>query len=264
MTLLYSMEVPASSVRRSPFQLRPVKYHTREYIQLRNSIDRQGILQPILVRERDGGYEIIDGAHRFECACDLRMDLVPVHAVEMTDQQVLAAQISANTQRIQTLDADLARRIWKISKQLPVHELAHQLGKSVSWVKRVCGMEKLRPEIMELFDTGKVTFRKAYLLSHLPRENQMECWPLDEPELQYVVREVKASGRVPPRQEITPMYRSLQQTLEELRKPCEAGRIILNETDSSPLEVWKAALRWVTQMDDETRSRRISKLRYKE
>lgn len=264
MTLLSGMEVPVSSVKRSPFQLRPVKCHTREYTQLRNSIDRQGVLQPILVRERDGGYEIIDGAHRFECACDLRLESIPVLVTDMSDQEVLSAQIAANTQRIQTLDSDLARRIWRITKHIPVEEVAYKLGKSVSWVKHVCGMEKLRPQIMNLFDSGKVTFRKAYLLSHIPRDYQMECCTLDEAELQHVVRELKASGRVPPRQTISPMYRSLQQTIVEMENPTEAGRIILNETDGSPVEVWKAALRWACQMDHETKNRRISKLRSKE
>lgn len=253
------MKVPINSLRRSPFQLRSVKPHTREYAQLRNSIDRQGILQPILVRKVGDEYEIIDGAHRFECACDLKMDTIPVLEVEMADQEVLAAQISANTQRIQTLDSDLARRIWKITKHMSVEEVAYQLGKSVSWVKQVCGMEKLRPEVLTLFDRGEVTFRKAFLLSHIPRSNQLECWSLDESELQYVVRQVKSSGRVPPRQTISPMYRSLQQTISEVDNPIEAGRIILNETDSSPVEVWKAALRWVCQMDERTRSRRIYK-----
>lgn len=204
-------------------------------------------------------FEIIDGAHRYECACDLNLEEIPVLAVDMTDQQVLAAQISANTQRIRTLDYDLARRIWKISKRIPIDQLAYELGKSISWVKQVCGMEKLCPEVMSLFDGGKVSFRKAYLLSHIPRKHQMQAWGLDESELQYVVREVKSSGRMPPRQEISPMYRSLRQTLDELNEPNEAGRIILNETDGSPIEIWKAALRWVVQVDEKTKLRRIKK-----
>lgn len=56
------------------------------------------------------------------------------------------------------------------------------------------------------------------------------------------------------------MYRSLQQTLAELDQPNIAGRLILNETDGSPVQVWKAALRWVVQMDKESQNRRISKL----
>lgn len=201
-------------------------------------------------------FEIVDGAHRHEAALDLRLPTVPCLIIDLTDQQVLEAQVAANDQRIKTLDADLAQRIWKISKKMPAEQLAYNIGRSVSWVKQVCGMEKLTPETLNLFDLGHITFRQAYLLSNIPREHQAECVGLPEAELQHILRELKTHGRLPERRVVCPIYRPLRKVLNELEQPNEAGRIILNETDQSPLEVWKAALRWVTQMDQKTFERR--------
>lgn len=258
--IIWCMEIDPKLLKRSPFQLRSVRKTTRAYCQLRSSVKRQGILQPILIRD----FEIVDGAHRHEVALDLRLPTVPCLRRELTDEEVLAAQVAANTQRIKTLDADLAKRLWKITKKMPIDQVAYNMGRSTSWVHKVCGLEKLTAESLELFDRGGITFRQAYLLSNIPRKYQGECLGLPEAELQHIVRELKASGRLPDRRIVSPMYRPLGSVLEEMERPNIAGRIIMNETDHSPIEIWKAALRWVTQMDGETLERREKRSRMDE
>ena len=248
----------AKLLHRSPFQLRPVRKQTVEYLQLRASIKQHGILQPVLVRITERGHEIIDGAHRHECALDLNLD-VPTHVVEMTDEQVLQVQVVANEQRIKTLDADLVKRLWKITRDMDHRIVASQMGKSLSWVKNVCQMERLTPTSLQLFDRGKLTFRQAVLLARIPRSYQEQCWGLDESQLQHVVRSLKVDGVMPSPQRVTPMYRPLRQVIDEFERPSDAGLIILNETDGSPVEIWKAALRWVCQMDAATLARREKK-----
>ena len=250
------MVMNPKEIRRSPFQLRPVKKHTVEYLGLKRSIARHGILQPILIRN---GNEIIDGAHRHECALDLNMEDVPVHIIDMTDQEVLEAQVIANEQRVATLDAYLARRLWRICRNMDHREVASRIGKSVSWVKQVCQLERLTPATLALLDQGKLTFRQSVLLARIPRKHQEQCWSMDEPQLQYVVRKLKADGVMPTIVDVTPMYRPIRHVMDEQERPVEAGRIIMNETDQSPVEVWKAALRWAIQMDSDTYGRRLRK-----
>lgn len=248
----------ANLIRRSPFQLRPVKKHTVAYLQLRKSIEKYGILQPLLVRETTSGLEIIDGAHRHECALDLRID-APIHIVKMSDVQVLEAQVIANEQRIKTLDSDIVKRLWKISKNLDHRELAASLGKSLSWLKAVCGLERLTPATLDLWNSGKFTFRQAILLSRIPRKQQHSCWFMDESQLQHVVRSLKIVGVKPSVIDVTPTYRPIQFVIDELQSPSDAGLIILNETDGRPVEIWKAALRWVLQMDKTSFNKRKKK-----
>jgi len=253
------MSMNPKDIVRSPFQLRPVRKQTLDYVCLRNSIKNQGILQPILIRKTHRGWEIIDGAHRHECALDLNIDDVPVHIVDMTDEEVLEAQVSANVQRVRTLDADLARRLWRITKKLDHKVVANRMGKSLSWVKMVCQMERLTPMSLELYEDGKISFRHAVLLARIPRSNQEQCWGLDIAQLRHVIRQLKTQGRTNTEVGLTPMYRPIIHVINEADNPTEAGRIILNETDSSPVQVWKAALRWATQMDRDTKARREKK-----
>jgi len=227
---------------------------------LRASIDKQGLLQPILIRVTHRGYEVVDGAHRLECALDLRLDDIPVLERDMTDEEVLAAQVSANVQRVKTLDADLARRLWRITKDMDHRVVANRMGKSLSWVKMVCQLERLSTKSLRLFDLGKLTFRQAVLLARIPRPHQEQCWGLSVDELRHVVRQLKTSGRINTQQSVTPMYRPILKVIDELERPTEAGRIILNDTDGSPVAVWKAALQWVLQMDRDTFERRSKKL----
>jgi ParB/RepB/Spo0J family partition protein len=247
-----------NSIHRSPFQLRPVRKHTVAYLGLRNSIRTHGVLQPVLVRETERGTELIDGAHRHECCLDLNLDC-PVRVVNMTDEQVLEVQVIANEQRIETLDADLVKRLWKLSKRMDHKTLANRLGKSISWLKQVCQLERLTPYSMELLDKGKLTFRQAVLLSRVPRENQEQCWGMDEAQLQHVIRCLKLEGRMPTVVGVTPYYRPIRQVVEESERPLYAGQIIMNETNGNPIEIWKAALRWAMQMDSETFGRRLKK-----
>jgi ParB/RepB/Spo0J family partition protein len=247
-------------IHRSPFQLRPVRTHTLEFVQLKDSIVRsKGLLQPILVRpsSRHGGYEIVDGAHRHEVYIQLRWFDIPAHVREMTDEEVLRAQVAANVQRIQTLDSDLVKRLVRMAKHTDIRIIASSLGKSVSWVEQVCRFENLKPQVLKLFESGELGFRKAVLLSRIPRKHQMECLGLDEWQLRSVINKLKTERIFEtPRAPGSPIFRPLHAVMSEVEQPHEAGRIIASETDGSPIEIWKAALRWVVQLDKQSKKRR--------
>ena len=67
--------------------------------ELAESIAKQGILQPILVRKVGKKYQIIAGERRFRAAKIAGLSEVPCHVVEMDDNQALEAQITENLQR---------------------------------------------------------------------------------------------------------------------------------------------------------------------
>lgn len=252
--------VKTKEVHRSPFQLRPVRVMTLEFVQLRDSIIKsKGLLQPILVRPsvRFDGYEVVDGAHRLEVYKQLKWEEIPAHIREMSDEEVLSAQVAANIQRIQTLDADLVRRLSRMAKYAPIEMIASKMGKSVSWVEQVCRFENLLPKILKLFESKQVSFRKAVLLSRLPRKYQMECLGLDEYQIRSVINRLKSEKLFEaPSPTLSPIFRQLHRVMEELEKPIEAGRVIALESNRSPVEVWKAALRWVVQLDKQSLEKR--------
>src|SRR3990167_9038450 len=57
--------------------------------ELISSIKEKGVLQPILVRKKDSGYEVIAGERRLRAAKALNMNEIPVIVREATDQEAL-------------------------------------------------------------------------------------------------------------------------------------------------------------------------------
>jgi ParB family chromosome partitioning protein len=64
------------------------------------SIERHGVLEPLLVRaRRDGGFELISGERRFHAALRAGLEEVPCVELELTDQQALEIALIENLQR---------------------------------------------------------------------------------------------------------------------------------------------------------------------
>jgi ParB family chromosome partitioning protein len=86
-------------------QLAPGKYQPRTQMdteslqELADSIKAQGLMQPILVREVDSGYEIIAGERRWRAAQLAGMSEIPVLLREVTDDAVAAMALIENIQR---------------------------------------------------------------------------------------------------------------------------------------------------------------------
>src|SRR5687768_18161452 len=75
------------SIRPSPFQ--PRKEFSAEALQeLAESIKAQGVIQPLIVRERNGGFELIAGERRWRAAQLLGLKEVPAIVREADDRTV--------------------------------------------------------------------------------------------------------------------------------------------------------------------------------
>src|SRR3954469_21290947 len=96
--------IPLSRIRENPVALRPVDKTSEEYKGLVDSVRRNGILNPISVREvpnpdpndKEPLYSVVDGLHRFTAAGDAGLESIPAQIVTKTDADVLEAQIVAN------------------------------------------------------------------------------------------------------------------------------------------------------------------------
>ena len=86
-------------------RIRPNRYQPRRRFdpldleELRDSIREQGILQPLLVRNDDDGYEIIAGERRFRAAKLAGLKKVPVVVRQVDDVDMLEISIIENIQR---------------------------------------------------------------------------------------------------------------------------------------------------------------------
>src|SRR5881296_1931877 len=90
--------IPLDRIRPCPFQ--PRKEFPQEALQeLADSIKEQGIIQPLIVREKAGVYELIAGERRWRAAQLLDLKHVPVLVRQAEDRAVLELALIENLQR---------------------------------------------------------------------------------------------------------------------------------------------------------------------
>lgn len=180
------IEVKLTDIHRSPIALRTVDKESQAYIEMRDSIALRGIIQKIIIRENlhddiKEPYLLGDGDHRFTCAEDLGWDTIKaINLGPITDQEALEIQMILNSHNISTQTAQYGkqlRRIFKNHSDLQLEAQAQRIGKSVQWIKKMMGLDKLHPDLTKMVDDGIINATKAMSLCQLPLTEQIhEAW----------------------------------------------------------------------------------------
>ncbi len=173
--------IALKEIRENPVALRQVNRTTEAYMELVDSIKKEGVLNPIVVRPMtdpttgDKFYGLIDGLHRYTASMDAGLTDIPAHIKSMEDAQVLISQIITNIHKIETRPVEYSKQLQKILAQDPLltaASLAAQLGKSVTWLSERLGLLKLDDSLKNLVDEGKINLSNAFSLARLPKEEQ--------------------------------------------------------------------------------------------
>ncbi len=278
----YLDEIDLSRLSRCPIQLRAVRKHTLEYIQLRDSIRAFGQLVPILARPkpgRPGDFEPVDGANRYEILDDLRAPKALCVVQEMTDAEVLRFQIVAHATRIETTPMEYAHRLWQIAnieQTLTIHEIAHSLHQTVDWVQRMMRLVNLGPKAREALHTQRLSVSAAIELAKLPIEQQDTLLPLgdnlDAREFRDLLRREARHNRQRTKQvrvsklpcDTEPSLRHIPEVLHELNTPTVAASILTRAGATTALDGWKACLSWVWSIDPASVERRTKRRQQRE
>ena len=96
-------EIPLGRIRQSPHQPR-VRFDAEELATLTASIREHGVLQPILVTETVGGYQLVTGERRLRAAMDAGLERIPAIVRQLDDRAQLEIALVENLQR-EDLDA---------------------------------------------------------------------------------------------------------------------------------------------------------------
>ena len=112
---------------------------------LAESIKRQGQLQPILVRPKDGRYELIAGERRYRASKLAGKSSITAFIREIADDQVEDAQLAENIQRENLTQLEIAK---KLKRDLDaaggsLEKLAKQHSKSKPWLSKMLGLLEL-------------------------------------------------------------------------------------------------------------------------
>ena len=194
------------------FRNHPFKMETNtELCELMRSIEKEGVLVPLLVRTNPygDGFEVISGHRRKEAALWAGKTEVPVVIRELDDDQAVVAMVDSNLHR-ENLKPSEKAFAYRMKLEAMKHQrkkvladdiilaqveprpakkergnviygamrsnelLAKQAGKSVAQIKRYIRLTNLIPKILNMVDEGKIAFTVAVELSYLKEEEQYE------------------------------------------------------------------------------------------
>jgi len=183
-----SGEVQQLDVRR----LIPNRHQPRQHFddaslkELAESIRKQGVVQPVLVRRNpQGGYELIAGERRWRAAQMAGLNTIPAIIKEVSDAEMLQLALIENLQRQDLNPLEAARGYQRLTKQfqLTQDEVAATVGKERSTVANYLRLLTLPDAVKSALGDGALTFghAKAILsLSHAAAQQQLAQRILDE------------------------------------------------------------------------------------
>jgi ParB family chromosome partitioning protein len=165
--------VALDRIQPCPFQ--PRKDFSPETLrELADSIKEQGIVQPLIVRERAGHLELIAGERRWRAAQLLGLKEVPVILREADDRAVLELALIENLQRENLNAIEEAQGYSQLIDQfqLKQEEVATKVGKSRAVVANALRLLKLPPSIQASIREGRLSVGHAKVILGLATETQ--------------------------------------------------------------------------------------------
>ena len=143
-----------------------------ELAELADSIRQNGVLQPLLVRDRGDYYEIVAGERRYQAARAAGLDEVPVVIRDVSDDDVFKLALIENLQRSDLSPLEEANGYRQLirEKGLTQEELARILSKSRSTITNTLRLLDLPDEVQELVETGRLTAGHARAILAVPDE----------------------------------------------------------------------------------------------
>jgi ParB family transcriptional regulator, chromosome partitioning protein len=163
------LRVPLARIKPSPLQ--PRKDFTPESLQeLAASIREQGIVQPLIVREKADHYELIAGERRWRAAQSLNLAEVPVIVRDADDRSVLELALIENLQRENLNPMEEAVGYSQLIEQFQLRQedVATKVGKSRVAVANALRLLKLAPELQAYVRDGRLSVGHAKVLLSLP------------------------------------------------------------------------------------------------
>lgn len=167
--------VALSRIVPCPFQ--PRKDFSPEALgELADSIKEQGIVQPLIVRERNGHFELIAGERRWRAAQLAGLAEVPVILRQADDRAVLELALIENLQRENLNPIEEAQGYSQLVEQfqLTQEEVASKVGKSRVVVANTLRLLKLPAEVQSYLRDGRLSVGHAKVILGLTAESQQK------------------------------------------------------------------------------------------
>ena len=170
-------ELPVEFLQRGQYQPRK-DMNPAALDELAESIRRQGIMQPIMVRALLGkdSYEIVAGERRWRAAQMAGLSTVPVIVKVISDEDAIALALIENIQREDLNAMEEALALTRLQEEFGYTqtEVAEAVGKPRSTVANLMRLTALQPEVALLLERGDIDMGHGRALLGLGGEHQLE------------------------------------------------------------------------------------------
>ena len=218
------------------------KFDEDALLELSESIKQFGVLQPLLVTERDDYYEIIAGERRWRAAKLAGVKEVPVIIKKLTEQEIMEISLIENIQREDLNPIEEAQAYKRLLTEfnLKQDEVAERVSKSRTAVTNAMRLLKLNDKVQQmLIDEMLTTGHARALLAIEDQEKQYEVAQRifdeklsvrDTEKLMKNLQNEKADVTIPANK-IDPQLRAIYNDLEEQMKAMLGTKVFINPKD---------------------------------
>lgn len=165
--------IDVKDIQRGTWQPR-TEFDEDALAELAESITAQGLIQPILLRARAGGYELIAGERRWRAAQIAGLKTIPAIVREMDDSTAAAVTLIENIQREDLNPLEEARALQRLQTEFDMthQQVAESVGRSRASVSNLLRLLDLDSRVADMLATGKIEMGHARALLSLDEEDQ--------------------------------------------------------------------------------------------
>ncbi len=161
--------LPIDRIEPNPLQPRTI-FQPDRLQELAQSIKANGIIQPLVVRPRPGGYQLVAGERRWRAAKLAGLAEVPAFVQEISDDRLLEITLVENIQREDLNAIEVAQAFDRLIRELKLshEEIAERTGKDRTTITNTLRLLKLPPEVQQLVAEHRLSMGHARAILGLP------------------------------------------------------------------------------------------------
>ena len=170
--------IPIRDISPNPYQPR-LEFNQKDLEELANSIKKNGLIQPIIVRPSSiFGYELIAGERRLRASELAGLDKIPSIIKELSNQESMQQAVVENLQRSNLNPIEEAKAYQQLldKNQMTHEELAQYMGKSRPYITNCLRLLNLPSFLIQALETDNLSQGHARLLLTLDSSDKQEYW----------------------------------------------------------------------------------------
>jgi ParB family chromosome partitioning protein len=154
--------VPIEQIDPNPDQPRQVMGDLSE---LMASIAEKGIIEPLVVRQREGRYQIVAGERRYQAAVQVGLKEIPVVVRDVDDTEIIELALVENLQRKDLTAFEEAEAMHALIERCGYthEELARKLGKSRTGITETLAIHQMPAEVKHLCRLADISSKSLLL-----------------------------------------------------------------------------------------------------